>query len=421
MTPSLILLLQAFVIIAVPAAVLRLAGLRRVVPLVVVQILLGLSLGPTLLGRVAPDAYRILFSPPALVPLSGIASIAVLFFGFTTGLHIDSAMFRGKVRTLLVTTAASTLGPTALGALGGWLIAVGFPAELGTRHSPLEFAAAIGIASGVTALPVLGAILGEMQLLGTRVGSFALSMAAISDAALWLMLSGLLVSAASKTVDGVGLVTQVMMLPLYLMLMIFVVRPLVRRLVVARMHARVLSGSGFAVVCAVALASAVATEAMGLHYILGAFIAGATMPNELRRPLLDRLQTMTTDVLMPFFFMRAGLTAVIDPSSPAFLEIFAVTTLLAIPGKLVATALAARWMGETWRVALGLGALMQTKGLMEVIVLTILLENDFISVTVFSALMLMAVGSTALAMPFARQAFGKNQPIGAMMPNVLRS
>ena len=160
--------------------------------------------------------------------------------------------------------------------------------------------------------------------------------------------------------------------------------------------------STLAVVGAVTIASALATEAMGLHYILGAFVAGVVTPEKLRKPLLDRLQVMTVALLMPFFFMSTGLRMLIDPASTAFLEIFVAATAVAVIGKIGGSAITARITGEAWQTALGLGALLQTKGLMEVIVLTILLDAGIISANVFAALILMAVVSTALAMPLAR-------------------
>jgi Kef-type K+ transport system membrane component KefB len=131
-------------------------------------------------------------------------------------------------------------------------------------------------------------------------------------------------------------------------------------------------------------------------------VAGAVMPRELRQPLLDRLQVATVGVLMPFFFMLTGLRTLIDLGSSGFLEILLVTTALAIVGKVGGTALAARLTGEPWPMAVSLGALVQTKGLMELIVLTILLDRGIIGTNVFSALILMAVLTTMLAMPLTR-------------------
>jgi len=180
-----------------------------------------------------------------------------------------------------------------------------------------------------------------------------------------------------------------------------------------RMRERSLAG-----VCALALGSAMATQILGLHYIFGAFMAGAVMPHELRKPLLDRLQVTTVGVLMPFFFMLTGLRTLIDFGSFGFIEIMVVTTALAIVGKVGGTAFAARLTGETWTTSLGLGALVQTKGLMELIVLTILLDRGIIGTNVFSALVLMAVLTTMLAMPLTRLALRWSTPDSTIEPAI---
>jgi Kef-type K+ transport system membrane component KefB len=181
-----------------------------------------------------------------------------------------------------------------------------------------------------------------------------------------------------------------------------VVRPLLGKMVIVRMQDGEIRERALVLVGVVTIASALAVEAMGLSSILGAFVAGAVMPANLRKPILDRLQAPTLALLMPFFFTITGLRTVIDPSSSAFLEVFIVATVVSVVGIMGGTAIAARLVGETWRFALGLGALLQTKGLMELVVLTILLDARIISANVFAALILMAVVSTALAMPLAR-------------------
>jgi len=402
MTADPIFIVQALVILVLPVAMWRALYLRGAVPLVVVQILVGIALGPTLFGRLAPEFYHLFFNPATLTPLWGVASIAVLLFGFVTGLHLEPRAFLGRGRAFTLVALASVTVPTAAGFLGGLWIAARQPAELGAGIGPFGFATAIGICIGVTALPVLGAILREMDLLGRRIGDFALGIAAVNDAALWLLLGGLMTAVSGEAPGGPGLIVSVLGLPIYLAAMAWVVSPLMKRaagvlLVDGRMRERAL-----AAVCAVALGSAMITQILGLHYIFGAFVAGTLMPQELREPLLDRLQVTTVGLLMPFFFMLTGLRTAIDLGSSGFLEILLVTTVLAVLGKVGGTALTARLVGETWATALSLGALVQTKGLMELIVLTILLDRGIIGTNVFSALVLMAVLTTMLAMPLAR-------------------
>jgi Kef-type K+ transport system membrane component KefB len=404
MTAELIFLVQALAILVLPIAVWRLLFLRGVVPLVVVQILVGIALGPTLFGRFAPETFHLIFNPPTLTPLWGVASIAVLLFGFVTGLHLDPAELLGRGRSFAVVAGASVAVPTAAGFLGGLWIIAHQPEELINGINPMGFATAIGICLGVTALPVLGAILREMDLLGRRIGTYALGIAAVNDAALWLLLGGLMTAVSGGAPGSPGVLVSVLGLPVYVIAMAWLVPRMMRRaagvlLRDARMSERALAG-----VCAVALASAMITQTLGLHYIFGAFVAGTLMPHELRRPLLDRLQVTTAGLLMPFFFMLTGLRTVIDLGSSGFVDMLAVLTVLAVLGKVGGTALAARLTGETWTTGLSLGALVQTNGLMGLIVLTILLDRGIITTNVFSVLVLMGVLTTMLAMPLTRLA-----------------
>jgi Kef-type K+ transport system membrane component KefB len=415
---DLIFLLQALLILAVPLVVWRLLQLRGAVPLVVVQILVGIALGPTGFGRVAPDLFHLMFNSKTLTPLWGVASIAVLLFGFVTGLHLEPRAFLGRGRAFAAVAGASLLIPTIAGFVGGlWLVARQ-PADLGAGVSALGFAVAIGICVGVTALPVLGAILREMDLLGDRIGDLALGIAAVNDVGLWLLLGGVMTALVGERADGPDVLVSALALPIYLLVMARVVLPLLGRAAGAMLREGRMNDRALAVVCAVAVASAITTQLIGLHYIFGAFVAGALMPQALRRPILDRMQTVAVGVLMPFFFMLTGLRTLLDFGSPGFLEVLLVTTGLAVLGKVGGTTLAARAVGESWSDALSLGALVQTKGLMELIVLTILLDRGIITASVFSALVLMAVLTTMLAMPLTRLALAFNDRRAAAAPAV---
>jgi len=405
MTSAQLFVIQALVIVAVPYGVWHFGRLHGLIPCVIVQILAGIALGPSLLGRVAPDAYTLLFAPASLGAVSGIASIGVLFFGFITGLHLDLEHFRNRGIGFAAVGAGSVLVPSALGALAGVWIIDRFPGEIGPSATPAEFVVAIGICAGVTALPVLGVILREMRLLD-RVGQWALGLAAFNDAALWILLAALLAGTAASSFGALQIAS---LLPLYLLAMVFLLRPALRRAISVPPSGGGLSDAALVGVVAVAIASSVLTEAIGLHYIFGAFVAGAVMPDALRRPILERLEPVTVMLMLPFVFILTGLKTTIDAGSPAFTGIFLVATCIAVVGKVVGTALPARLAGWAWREALALGVLMQTKGLMEVIVLTILLDSGIIGTNAFSALVLMAVVSTAIVMPLTRAALGKSQ------------
>jgi K+:H+ antiporter len=418
MTPSSMFLLEALVIVAVPVALLRISGLKGLLPLVVVQIVVGIALGPSIFGRIAPDYFHMFASPVTLASFSGVAFVAVLIFGMISGLHLDPDIFTGNERGFWPIAAASVVVPMTLGLLaGGWILAR-HPDELLPGVAPIEFMAAIGICVSMNALPVLAAILGEMGLFGSRVGKLALGVAGVNNLVLWIVLGVVLTASAGHGEDGQGFtpVYLFVLAPLYVILMVRVVRPVLGRMIMVRMPDDVVNTRALVLVGAATIASALATELMGLHYIIGAFLIGAIMPIKLHQPILDRLQVVTVALLMPFFFTLTGMRTLIDLNSPALLEVFVVTAAAAAAGILGGTAIAARLFGETWSVAVGVGSLLQSKGLTELIVLTVLLEAHIISTTIFSAMILMAVFSTAFAMPLTRLALARaseeRRPIG---------
>ncbi|MBV9286529.1 MAG: cation:proton antiporter [Hyphomicrobiales bacterium] len=405
MTPSSIFLLQALAILAVPVVLLRLSGLRGLLPLVVMQIMVGILLGPSVFGRLAPDLFQMFAGPALLTSLTGVASLAVLIFGLTSGLHLDPGVFSGNERAFWPVAAANVAVPMTLGSAAGYWILANHPEELLPGVNAVEFSAAIGICVSMKALPVLGAILGEMNLLGRRIGHFSLGVAGVNDIVFWIVLGVLLTAAAAgHSGGGHGLPPLYLLIsvPLYLALMVRVVRPLLASMIAARMRSVGANPRALVVVGAATIASALATELMGLHFIIGAFLIGAIMPVNLRKPILDCLQVMTVALLMPFFFALTGMRTFIDLSSPTLLEVFTISTAVGVVGIIGGTAVPLRFFGETWSFGLSLGSLLQAKGLTELIVLTILLDARIISSKIFAAMILMALVSTALAMPLSR-------------------
>jgi len=396
-SPVFVFLVQAILLIAVPFLLWRLTGIKRVAPMVVVQILFGIALGPSVLGHLAPDLWGRLFAPASLAPLSGLAWLAVVFFAFLTGLHLDVTEFKGKGRAFAAVSLSSMLVPTALGVLAGLWIADAVPGMAGPKASPALFAAGFGICLGVTALPVLGAILREMGLVNHRVGQLALGYAAVNDAALWVLMTGVLAWGHGGGLDGMGWVLALGLL--YAGASLLVARPLLERVMRHAAPDGHFGDTAVVATCAALLGSAAVTELIGLHYILGAFIAGLVMPKRVAEAILHRLDPFATLVLLPFFFTLTGLKVTIDLGEPAQWTVFLVATLTTLAGKVLGTTLPARLTGESWPDALRLGTLMPCKGLMEVIVLTILLEAGVLSLGCFSAMVLMAVATTALTQP----------------------
>jgi len=306
-------------------------------PLVAVQIIVGIGLGPSFFGKLAPDYFQIFASPAVLSSLTGLASVAVLIFGLISGLHVDPAIFNGKERAFWPVAIANIVAPMTLGCLAGYWILGRYPEELLPGVSPAVFIAAMGISLTMKALPVLGAILGEMNWLGSRIGQLALGVAGVNDIALWILLGVLLTAAVAGHAGhghGVTAVYLLVLVPVYLFLMVRVVRPALARMVTARMQDRDegVGTRGAVVVGAATIASALATDLMGLHFIIGAFLIGAIIPANLHKPILDRLQVMTVALLMPFFFTLTGMRTLIDLSSPALLQIFTIAIAVGAVG-----------------------------------------------------------------------------------------
>jgi Kef-type K+ transport system membrane component KefB len=362
-------------------------------------------------GRLAPSYFQMFAGPSTLTPLTGLAILAVLIFGLITGLHVNPGAFRGHGRKFWTLALANVLVPMGLGCLAGYWISARYPEELLPGVSQAEFAAAIGIIVSMKALPVLGAIVGEMGLLGHRVGQLALAIAGVNDIILWVLLSILLAVMAAGHSDaafGLPLAYLFVAAPVYLLFMAWVVRPVLGGMVAFRMHDKEVNTRAAVVVGAATIASALTTELMGLHYIIGAFLIGAVLPDSVRKPIVDRLHVMTVALLMPFFFALTGMRTMIDLSSPALLEVFFVTAGVGIGGIIGGTAVTAALFRERWSFGFGLGSLLQAKGLTELIVLTVLLDARIVSPRIFAATVLMALFSTALAMPLARFALGRS-------------
>ena len=399
LTPRTALLLIAFLLIFVPWVCRRSAVVRRMVPLAVIQILGGVLLGPSGLGSIAPGVYAALFPAPVLAAINGLAVVGVLLFVFVSGLHLDGERLRDGMRRLAGPAVGSIGLPLILGLGSGFWIAWTVPSAIGPNGCVTTTAVAIAICVAVTALPVLAAILREMEMIGGRLGQTALALAAMNDAALWLMLAVLLALSRGSAGDAMLVLG---LSAVWLAAMLVVVRPALGWM--AGRGAR--EGTMLVAALSVAFASATVADSFGLGYLIGGFVAGAVMPTRSRKALLGRLEPLTATALLPFFFVATGLKALIAPGSLVFLGMFVLLSLATIIGKVLGTAVPARRGGETWPSALALGALMQTKGLMEVVVLAVLLDGGLIGRSVFSALVAMAMLCTVLTAPMVRWVLG---------------
>ena len=341
-----------------------------------------------------------LFSRQVMADLDGISSLGVLLYVFVTGLHIDQSLFRQDGRRLGAVAAGSIMVPLLLGAVAGAWMLRAVPGAAGEVGGDMGFIAAVALCIAVTALPVLAAILQEMGLLQARIGQSALAVAALNDAALWIMLALLLAFFGPN--GGAHALLGLTVSILWFGLLLLVGRPLLARLT------GVSDGTILVIGTAVALLSALISEALGTGYLIGAFVAGLLVPPSRRSALLLRLEAVTAAVLLPFFFMSTGLKAHIEPGSASFLGLLAAATAATIIGKLAGTVLPARWAGFSWPDSLSLGVMLQTKGLMEVVVLSALHEAGLVGTPIFSGMVAMAVICTLLTAPVVRSLLSLN-------------
>jgi Kef-type K+ transport system membrane component KefB len=363
-------------------------------PAVIGEVLAGIALGPSLLGRVAPGASAYLL-PPAVAPLLGVlAQMGVLLFMFLVGLELDTRLLRQHTRVTILVSHTSMIVPFLLGAtLALWL----FPTLAGDGTPFTTFALFMGVSMSVTAFPVLARILTDLGIHRSRLGTLALSCAAIDDVSAWCLLA-FVVSVARGRVGGA--LPTLLLTVAYVATMAVVVRPLVLGLVRRRWGRRPTQGLTAFVLVAV-LACGAVTELIGIHAVFGAFSLGTVLSLEpqLASELRRRLEDLVVVLLLPAFFAFTGMRTQIGLVRGAQWLICGGIVVVACVGKIGGSALAARASGLAWRDAAGLGVLMNTRGLMELIVLGIGLDLGVLSPTLFTMLVLMAVVTTVATVP----------------------
>jgi Kef-type K+ transport system membrane component KefB len=367
-------------------------------PPVMGDIVAGIALGPSVLGVIAPVATFYVLPPPVAPYLGVVAQLGVIIYMFLVGLELNPAVIRGQMRATVTTALASIAVPFALGAA----LAVYLYPRLSSAAVPfVHFSLFMGIALSITAFPVLARILEDRGMAGTRLGTAALTCAAIADVVTWCVLA-FVVGVVQARVESFFLVAGFTLG--FVAVMFFLVRPLFRRLSVpsdARSARDVV-----ALALAAMLLSALATETIGVHAVFGAFLLGAVIPHdgELARSLERSLGDLATVLLLPAFFALTGMrTEVGLLSGTTQWGICALIVVAATVGKFGGTFAAARATGMDARHAAGLGVLMNTRGLMELIVLNIGLDLGVISPTLFTMLVVMALVTTLATTPILRR------------------
>ena len=363
-------------------------------PAVIGEVIAGIMLGPSLLGHFAPDVYAYILPANAAPFLGVVAQIGVILYMFQVGLELNGELLRERAHATVVISHASIVFPFVLGsALSLWL----YP-RLATGDVPFtSFALFLGVAMSITAFPVLARILTDRGMERTQLGVMALTCAATDDATAWCLLAFVASVARAQVDHAFGVLLWTIG---YVALMFFIVGPIVVRLT-ARVREPV-PQSAIAIVLVALLASSMATEFIGIHAIFGAFLLGALIPHDsaIARTLTRNLRDVVTVLLLPAFFALTGMRTEIGllASGESWL-ICLVIILVATVGKFGGTFVASRLTGCGWRDSASLGILMNTRGLMELIVLNIGLELGVISPTLFAMMVLMAVATTLATTP----------------------
>ena len=361
-------------------------------PPVLGEILAGILLGPTFFhGTIT----KTLFPPSLIPPLTALADLGLVLFMFVVGYEVDLRLIRGRERVAAGVSTGSVVLPLVLGAaLGVWLAH--------RNHLPhvSTFALFIGTAMAATAFPVLARILTDRGLHRTRIGGLALASAAIADVLAWCLLAVVVALAGSSAQWKVLLAIP------FVVLMFAVVRPLLRQLSRFYLQAGRLTPNILATVLAGLLLSSWATNWMGLHFIFGAFLFGIIMPREnvlgMREEILDRLLQVSVLVLLPIYFVVAGLSINLSTIGSSGLVELAAILVVAIVGKLVGAYLGAQFTGVHGRNAGVIATLMNTRGLTELVILGVGLQLHILTKPLYTLMVVMALVTTAMSGPLLK-------------------
>jgi Kef-type K+ transport system membrane component KefB len=391
------LLLQLTVILAT-ARILALLLQRLGQPAVIGEMVAGLLLGPIVFGALAPDLHAWLFAHDKLAALEGLSQVGLVLFMFIVGAELRAP---GGARARLA--AAGWVGVP--GVLLPMALGLGIAPLLHARFAPggvgfWPFALFIAVSMAITAFPVMARILKDRGITRTPVGQLALAAAAIADVFAWIMLA-LVVALISAHGGWQGFARTSIGLCVIAAVAFGVLRPLLARVLARHAADNQPGGAVLSLLLICACATAAATEWLGLHAVFGAFLFGACLPRDdrLLATLIERLEHVAVLVLMPVFFALAGLGTTADAFAGTGLSTLLLILAVAVLGKFIGAGGGARIAGMGWRDAVAVGALMNARGLMELIVLKVGLDAGVIGHEIFTMLMVMAIVTTLMATP----------------------
>jgi Kef-type K+ transport system membrane component KefB len=364
-------------------------------PAVIGETVAGIILGPSLLGLLFPGVFHFLFPVESLPNLRFLSQIGLILFMFIIGMELDTRLLRKQAFEALIISHASILIPFSLGIFLSFYL---YPAY--GQAGFISFSLFMGIAMSITAFPVLARIIRDRNLTGTRLGNLAISCAASDDVTAWCILAILIALIRSGSgINGLFVIGGVL---LYIIFMLVPVRLILLKIQAAYEKGKIKYSGLMAIVFTILLLSAWCTEVIGIHALFGAFLAGIVIPkNEsVQKKIIDRVSDISLVMLLPLFFVYTGLrTNAGILNAPGLWVSFLLILICAVAGKFGGSTLVAKALGQTWRDSLSIGALMNTRGLMELIVLNIGYDMGILSTEIFSMMVLMALLTTMMTSP----------------------
>jgi Kef-type K+ transport system membrane component KefB len=390
------LLLQIITIIAV-ARIFGYLAKKIGQPSVIGEIIAGIFLGPSILGFISPAISGFLFPSESISILEFFSQIGLILFMFIIGMDIDLKVLGRKAPEAFVVSHASIVIPFALGMSLAYYI---YTATAPNGVPFLSFALFIGISMSITAFPVLARILQERNILKTQVGTLAITCAAIDDISAWCLLAALI--AIVKAGSFVSSIYTIILSVIYVAVMLKIVRPFLHRLGDIFTRKEGIIRPVVALFLITLLFSSYITEIIGIHAIFGAFVAGVIMPPNVRfrKILIEKLEDLALILLLPIFFVISGLRTEIGLiNTPYLWKLTGWVIFIAVAGKFAGSALSLRFVGQKWRNSLIIGALMNTRGLMQLVVLSIGYDLGVLSPGVYTILIIMALVTTLMTGP----------------------
>lgn len=398
-----------FLQLAFILGVCRLCGwLARLIhqPQVVGEMIAGVVMGPSLLGLLFPAAQGWLFPEQSKAILFAVSQVGLALYMFLVGVELRSELLRARARSAAAVSVAGMVTPFLLGAaIGLWLIRE--PGMFGPKVDPFEAGLFVGAAMAITAFPMLARIIYERGLTGTSLGTLALAAGAIDDGAAWCVLAVVVASldhnwiVAAKAIGGGAA---------YALVVLTVGRKLLAPLGARAEADGTIREPMLVFVLGLVMLGAWYTDVIGIYAVFGAFILGVAMPKGFfAQDLQRKIEPLTVALLLPLFFTYSGLNTRLDlVDTPQLWLVALVVLAAACLGKGGACWAAARWHGEDNRSALAIGALMNARGLMELIILNIGLQRGIISTTFFSIMVVMAIVTTLMAAPLFEWVYGRH-------------